>query len=301
MTSTITVVIPSFARPAALARCVGGLARQSDEAGEFEVVVVDDGSPETVVLDPSVSLGRFDVRVVRQDRAGPGAARNAGADAARGETLAFLDDDCVPARDWLFRLAAAVRHDPEVLAGGATRNGLEESLCAEVSQLIVSIARDFHHDPKTGPRFLASNNIACSRRSFLASGGFDPSFRVASEDRELCDRWRMQGRPMTWVPDARVDHFHGQGLVDFLRLHARYGRGAFRYHAMRRARGTGDLRRDVGFYSSFASHYRRLAPRGRSLAWHSRAVALLFAWQGANALGFLAEMATGEPIEEVSP
>lgn len=298
---TATVVIPSFARPGALARCIEGLSRQSAEAGEFEVVVVDDGTPEPVVLDSSLARGRFELRVLRQDNAGPGVARNLGAASARGEILAFIDDDCVPTPAWLGGLVAAVRRDPDVLAGGATRNGLDGELCPEVSQLIVSIAYDFYNRAGAGPRFFASNNMACGRGPFLASGGFDPSFRAASEDREFCDRWRTQGRPMTWVPDAEVEHFHRQGLVDFLRLHARYGRGAFRYHATRRARGSGSLGQDLGFYSNFATAYRRLAPRGRSLAWHSRAAGLLLAWQGANAVGFVAEMLGGKPTAEASP
>ncbi|MBU6281660.1 glycosyltransferase family 2 protein [bacterium] len=127
---TATVVIPSFARPGALARCIEGLSRQSAEAGEFEVVVVDDGTPEPVVLDSSLARGRFELRVLRQDNAGPGVARNLGAASARGEILAFIDDDCVPTPAWLGGLVAAVRRDPDVLAGGATRNGLDGELSA---------------------------------------------------------------------------------------------------------------------------------------------------------------------------
>ena len=290
-----SVVIPTFARPAALDRCLEGLARQSVGAGEFEVVVVDDGSPTPI--SPAQGFGgRFEFRILRQDNAGPGVARNVGATAARGETLAFIDDDCVPDPGWLESLAGAVRRRPGVLAGGSTRNGLEGSLCPEVTHLIVSVAYDYYNQADDGPRFFATNNLACRRDDFLASGGFDPAFRVASEDREFCDRWAVQGRPMAWVPEANVAHFHEQGLGDFLRLHARYGRGAYRYHATRRARGAGSMRDGFGFHSTFVSRFRRLAPQGRSLGWHARAAGLLLAWQGANAAGFLREMLGGGAI-----
>lgn len=283
-----SVVIPTYARPAALFRCLQGLGRQGPEAGDFEVVVVDDGSP--VPVAPAHAAERFSLRVLRQSNAGPGAARNLGVEEATGEIVAFVDDDCVPDPGWLGHLAAAIGRSPRALAGGATRNGLVGSLCTEVTHLIVIASQEFHDELPGGPRFFPSNNLACRRDEFLASGGFDSAFRVASEDRELCDRWRMQGRPLVRVPEATIAHFHDQGLGEFLRLHARYGRGAYRFHAIRRARGSGSVREEVGFHSSFLSRFRELAPEGRGLAWHARAAALLVAWQGANAFGFLAEM-----------
>ncbi|MFM7143474.1 MAG: glycosyltransferase family 2 protein [Alphaproteobacteria bacterium] len=292
MISLATIVVPTFGRPAALTRCLEGLGRQSPEAGAFEVLVVDDGSP--VPVNPEFPSGRFTLRVLRQANAGPGAARNVGAREAQGEIVAFTDDDCVPDPGWLAAIASAVRGLPGALAGGATRNGLGASLCTEVSHLVVSVSQDFHDGLPGGPRFFPSNNMACRREDFLRSGGFDPAFRLASEDREFCDRWRMQGRPLVRVPGATIAHFHEQDLAEFLRLHLRYGRGAYRYHALRRARGSGSLGEEVGFHASFVPRFRaRAAAEGRGAAWQVRAAALLLAWQGANALGFVAEWLQG--------
>ena len=72
----------------------------------FEVVVVDDGSPEPIV----VPAGRFRMHVtlLRQANAGPGAARNRGATACRAPWTLILNDDAMPAPDLLARHLARV-------------------------------------------------------------------------------------------------------------------------------------------------------------------------------------------------
>ena len=84
-----SVVIPTYNRAALLGRTLDSLWRQS--CTDFEVIVVDDGSTDGT-LDYLTTLGGR-VQVVTQPNQGPGAARNLGAENARGEYLAFLDSD----------------------------------------------------------------------------------------------------------------------------------------------------------------------------------------------------------------
>lgn len=82
-----SVIIPTYDRPDFLFEAVGSVLAQSVQ--DFEVVVVDDGSPTPaqVPADPRVRLVR------RAENGGPAAARNAGMKAAQGQYLTFLDDD----------------------------------------------------------------------------------------------------------------------------------------------------------------------------------------------------------------
>ena len=289
----VTVVVPSYGRPRQLRACLDALVGQS-LAEPWETVVVDDGSPQPVVGLADEFAGRLDLRVIRQDNAGPAAARNRGVREARGEFVAFTDDDCLPEPAWLETLVRTARGRPGALVGGTTVNGVRGDLFASTSQLIVDMVYDhFNADPDNA-YFLTSNNMLCTRERFLSLGGFDRAFpRAGAEDREFCDRWRMAGWPIMWRPDARIEHRHSQSLRQFVDLHFRYGRGARLYQVVRRGRGSGTMREDMGFHRSLVRRVgARLADEG-GLARRAQMLAALALWQAANAAGFAAEALSG--------
>ena len=250
---TISVIIPTRNRPRAMEACLDALAAQTLPARSFEVIVVDDGSAPPLTLDPSRWAANFDLKLLRQQNTGPAGARNRGVAEARGEFLAFTDEDCLPTPSWLEKLVAALRKNPEALVGGSTFDGLTENLFSETSQLTLEMVYEhFNRDPANA-YFFASNNIASRRNRYLASGGFDADFdSPAAEDREFCDRWRMQRRPLHSEPTACIEHRHAQSLRGFLRLHWRYGMGAFLYQAKRKERASGTMTEDLGFHRNLA-------------------------------------------------
>jgi len=86
-----------------------------------------------------------------------------------------------------------------------------------------------------------------------------------------------------------IEHRHPQSLRKFVELHYRYGRGAHRYQHLRRARGTGTMREDVGFHGNLPRRVWNHLGRPRT-PWQSlRIGAALAVWQVANAVGFAAE------------
>lgn len=284
-----TVVVPTYRRPGQVECCLEALAAQTFRE-PWEVVVVDDGSPEPFTGLADRFAGRLDLRVVRQENAGPAAARNRGVAEARGKLIAFTDDDCRPEPDWLATLVGAARERPDALVGGMTINGLPHELFASTSQLIVDLVYEhFNADPDNA-YFFASNNMLCGRESFLEMGGFDATFpRAGAEDRDFCDRWRMAGWPLVWRPAARVEHSHSQSFGKFVHLHVRYGRGAYLYQAKRRGRGSGTMREDMGFHVGLPGRVRRRLSGMRSTWVGGKVVAALVLWQAANAGGFAAE------------
>lgn len=281
-----SVVIPTRNRSHAIGRCLDALAAQTMPAGTFEVIVVDDGSTTPLVLDASRWLGRFPLKLIRQENTGPAGARNRGAKEACGEFIVFTDDDCRPMPEWLDAMTAALEGNPGSLVGGSTINELDHDVLAETSQLIVSLVYDhFNHNPSQA-YFLASNNLGVRRSDFNDFSGFDPCFRVASEDREFCDRWRMQQRPLVWARKAMVCHSHRQNLGEFASLHFRYGRGAFQYQSRRKQRGSGTMREDLSFHRDLP---RAILQGTASYPFRVRTkiMAGLLLWQAANAAGFL--------------
>src|SRR5436309_2951814 len=130
-----SIIIPTEARPKQLAACLESICCLEYPDDRFEVLVVDDGSatpPETVVAS---FRDKIDVTLLTQPHAGPAAARNAGAQRARGTFLAFTDDDCMPKVDWLERFAARLVKTPDHLIGGRTLNALPDNPYSTASQI----------------------------------------------------------------------------------------------------------------------------------------------------------------------
>lgn len=287
----ISVIIPTFRRPAALMQCLDALALQTMQCfSSFEVIVVDDGSPEPVELDPHRWDNHFILSVICQKNAGPAAARNRGAEAASGMLLAFTDDDCLPGPGWLDALVSALQETPEALVGTATWNGIPENLFSAASQLIIDIVYDHNNQHPDDAHFLASNNFACARRYFLEMRGFDESFpRPGAEDRDYCDRWRISGRKIRFLPHPYVEHRHFQTLEKYLDLHFRYGRGAYLYQIKGNERGV-FLPMHPGFYENLVptalAHLAQLEDPQRQAGL---ALALIL-WQLANTVGYFTEV-----------
>jgi glycosyltransferase involved in cell wall biosynthesis len=244
-----SVVVPTFNRPERVTQCLRALAGLDEPAGGWELLVVNDGG----VAVPSAALALVRsgsaraVRVLTQKNRGPAAARNLGAVEARGEVVAFIDDDCVADRGWLAALDTVLRDVPDALVGGSTSNALASNPFASASQLLADFVAS-RFDGRRAERFFTSNNLAVARKLFLESGGFDESFpRAAGEDREFCDRWSAQGRPSTYAPAARVLHAHDLSLRGFLRQHYAYGRGAAVFRRVRAGRDR-PVAIDLGFY-----------------------------------------------------
>jgi GT2 family glycosyltransferase len=253
----------------------------------FEVIVVDDGSklpPEAVVES---FRDQLDVTLLAQAHAGPATARNTGAARAKGEFLAFTDDDCAPDPGWLNALAARLTTAPTYLLGGRTLNALPENLYSAATHLLVAyLYATYNADPDRA-RFFTSNNLAVSAGRFHAIGGFNTTFPFAAgEDREFCDRWLHLGHPMAYVSEALVYHAHALTFRQFWRQHYYYGRGAFHFHQIRAHRDQRGIQVEpLSFYLDLLQY-----PFSQVQGWRALwLVALLMVAQVASAAGFFWE------------
>ena len=251
-----TLVVPTYERPEQLTRCLNSIALLDYPREKLEVIVVDDGSaspPEGLVNSYSKEL---DIRLITQVNAGPAGARNTGAENARGKYLAFTDDDCEPAPNWLKEYERAFKEFPESLLGGEIINALEENPYSSASQLLVNYLYSYYNSEPESALFFTSNNIALPKEAFLESGGFDvTTLRATAEDRELCDRWVFQGRKLAYVPSALVYHSHELSLIKFWRQHFNYGRGAYYFRKVRSIRGQEKIRLEpASFYTGLVAY-----------------------------------------------
>jgi GT2 family glycosyltransferase len=251
-----SVVVPTRGRPSALRRCLEALARQDRDAGEIEIVVVDD-DPAGSAAGAAAGLPIDNLVELRSGGRGPAAARNAGARAAAGSILAFTDDDCVPEPGWLAGFGKALG-DGAQAAAGRTVNGAPGPY-ATASQLVVA-ALTRAGASAGAPRFAASNNVCFEAAAFAALGGFDEAFPLAAgEDRDLCARWVASGRAVADAPGARILHIHELGVGGLWRQHYRYGRGARSLHSTGGGAGGPRLAEQGRFYRELALGLRELS------------------------------------------
>jgi GT2 family glycosyltransferase len=206
-TPVVSVVIPTLAREARLQAALDALAAQTLGRESFEVIVVRAASsPPGELAEAPPGL---EVTFLRSPVAGAAAQRNVGWRSARGEFVAFTDDDCRPAPDWLERLLEA--RAPETIVQGRTEPDPEERGALRGYARSMTVPG---YDP-----WSATCNIAYPRPLLERVDGFDERFPGAwGEDTDLALRAIEAGARQVFVADALVWHaVHSRNLAGALR------------------------------------------------------------------------------------
>jgi len=222
----LTVVIPTWNRPAPLRRLVAQLDAQTLPARDFEVIVVDDGSTPVAAVALADLRLRLTVRIVRQENAGAAAARHAGALAARADLLVMLDDDMQVGPDFLeHHLAAHGRGDRVVVLGRIHTTPGRTALFERWHAHLLDRKAEgiLSGELRLRGSLLFTGNVSMRREDYLAAGGFDVTLGQ-SEDIELGMRLEKQGVPFRFCESASSVHDGGHRSVAQWRERARcYG------------------------------------------------------------------------------
>jgi glycosyltransferase involved in cell wall biosynthesis len=285
-----SIIIPTYNRPERLQACLESLSRLDYPRDRFEVIIVDDGSSMSLAEIVAPFQAQFAIELIRQANAGPAAARNHGSERARGQFLAFTDDDCQPDPNWLTALARGFTEFPDALLGGHTVNQLTANIYAAASQLLLDYIYAYYNTDPDRARFFASNNFALAATQFDALGRFDTTFPLAAaEDREFCDRCVDRNYQLVYIPAAKVNHAHHLNFRSFWRQHFNYGRGAFHFHQIRADKNLARMKVEPrSFYVQLLTY----PLRHNSVGWGLVLASLFFVSQVANVAGFGWERAT---------
>ncbi|MFA5319734.1 MAG: glycosyltransferase [Candidatus Omnitrophota bacterium] len=222
----ISVVVPTYNRKRLLEECLDSLLRQEVPGHAFEIVVVDDGSTDgTDLFVEGLRERRGDIHYVRQERRGPAAARNNGAEYCRGRILAFIDDDCRACRGWLQGMLLSHRAAPGAAAVGGYTIPEGGDISQDVSQFLSNSSIEVETQRGREPVFFPTCNVSIKKEAF-AFNKFDTAFPFpAGEDLEFFWRLHKKGAKFVFKPDIRVIHRRTPGLAGFCRQAYLYGRG----------------------------------------------------------------------------
>ncbi len=212
----VSVVVCTHNGEKWIRECLTGISRL--RYPNYETIVVDDGSTDST----AAIAAEFDVRLIRTENQGLSAARNVGLSAAEGEIVAYIDDDAYPDPDWLRFLVIAFRSTEHAAIGGPN---LPPPGDGPVATAVANAPGGPVHVllSDTEAEHIPGCNMSFRRADLLLIGGFDPQFRVAGDDVDVCWRLQAQGATLGFHPAAVVWHHRRPSIRAYWRQQRGYG------------------------------------------------------------------------------
>jgi glycosyltransferase involved in cell wall biosynthesis len=240
-TPRVSVVVASYNGEPTLPACLASLARLNYP--DYEVILVDDGSTDSTPqiaaqvggVTPCAPSVRQEERRARNDAPYPrfvclrhtanhglSVARNTGIEAATGEIVAFTDADCRADEDWLYYVVGDLLNSAFVGMGGPNLLPPEDSAVAAVVMAspggpahVMLSDRQAEHIPGC--------NMVFYKWALTAIGGFDPVFRKAGDDVDVCWRLEQAGYKLGFSPAGMVWHYRRSTVRAYLKQQSGYG------------------------------------------------------------------------------
>ncbi len=214
----VSVVVATHNGERYLKECLTSLTRL--DYPNYEILVIDDGSSDnTAGIAKSFSA----VRYFHQHKAGLSSARNLGIEKSRGVWVAFIDDDCYAPESWLrFALRGLKDRNWEGI-GGPNFPPKEDGVMATA----------VHLSPGAPTHVLLTDEIAehipgCNmifrKEALQAIGGFNPVFKTAGDDVDICWRLQESGATIGFSGAAFVWHHRRDTVKAYLRQQSGYGK-----------------------------------------------------------------------------
>jgi glycosyltransferase involved in cell wall biosynthesis len=214
----VSVVVCAYNAERTMDACLASLAVLNYP--DYEVVVVNDGSRDrTLEIAESYPF----CRIISQPNKGLSVARNVGAAAASGEIVAYTDSDCVADPDWLTYLVAKMEDGGLAACGGPNFPPPEDSLVPAAVAVAPGGPTHVLLSDEVAEH-IAGCNMAFRRDILLELGGFDPVYRAAGDDVDICWRFQDAGYVIGFSPAATVWHFRRNTVRAYCNQQRGYGK-----------------------------------------------------------------------------
>ncbi|YAG08540.1 Glycosyl transferase [Nostoc sp. DSM 114167] len=214
----VSVIVCAYNAERTMDSCLASLKELNYP--NYEVIVVNDGSSDRTLQITQ----RYDyVRLINQENKGLSVARNVGMTAATGEIVAYTDSDCMADPDWLTYLVAKFLSSGLAAVGGPNLSPPEDSLVPACVAVSPGVPTHILLSDEVAEH-IAGCNMAFRRQVLQEINGFNPIFRTAGDDVDIC--WRLQDRGYTigFSPAAIVWHFRRNTVAAYLKQQQGYGK-----------------------------------------------------------------------------
>jgi len=213
----ISVVVCTYNGESTLRECLEGLRRL--QYPNYEVIVVNDGSTDAT----NEIVREYGFRLISTKNRGLSAARNTGLQAATGEIVAYTDSDCCPDPHWLTYLAATFLATDYAGVGGPNLAPPGDGHIAEcVANAPGGPVHVLLSDQEA--EHIPGCNMAFRKSSLEVIGGFDPQFRAAGDDVDVCWRLQQRGWTLGFSPAAMVWHHRRDSVRAYWNQQKGYGK-----------------------------------------------------------------------------
>jgi O-antigen biosynthesis protein len=214
----VSVVVCSYNGGATLRECLHSLMKLNYP--DYEVILVDDGSQDDT---PAIAADFPQVTYIRQANKGLSAARNVGLEAAHGEIVAYTDSDCVADDDWLSYLAHGMLEQQVDAIGGPNLTPSSDNSVAKCVAASPGNPSHVMFDDQCAEH-VPGCNMAFRRSTLLSIDAFDPQFRQAGDDVDICWRLLEQGYRIGYAAAAMVWHHRRCTVSAYYQQQKGYGR-----------------------------------------------------------------------------
>jgi cellulose synthase/poly-beta-1,6-N-acetylglucosamine synthase-like glycosyltransferase len=214
----VSIIVCAYNAERTMEQCLASLAVLNYP--DYEVIVVNDGSRDRTL---AIAENHGFCRIISQPNRGLSAARNVGAEAATGEIVAYTDSDCVADPDWLNYLVAKMEASDLVACGGPNFPPPEDALVPAVVAVAPGGPTHVLINDEIAEH-IAGCNMAFRREVLLQLGGFDPIYRAAGDDVDICWRFQDAGYVIGFSPAAVVWHFRRNTIAAYCNQQRGYGK-----------------------------------------------------------------------------
>jgi glycosyltransferase involved in cell wall biosynthesis len=216
-TPKVSVVVASYNGGRTLPACLQSLTHLNYP--NYEIILVNDGSTDDT---PRIAAQFRNVRTIHQINKGLSAARNVGIEAATGDIVAFTDSDCRADEDWLYYLIGDLLKTDSCAIGGHNFPPPEDNWIARAVAVspggpahVMLNDRDAEHIPGC--------NMAFWKWALDEIQGFDPIYRAAGDDVDVCWRLLQRGYKISFSHTGFVWHYRRNTVGAYIKQQRGYG------------------------------------------------------------------------------